>query len=143
MHILLLINFVLNKKRMQLADLVHIMSHEIKIDTIQEHTTQLQTDLQNESPVLAHNMLAFEDRMLAYVSTGDVVGLKRFLETHTHGTSGNLSENRIRHLKNFLILSVTLVSRAAIKGGLFEGEALSLADKYILHSENLFSETLF
>lgn len=44
---------------------------------------------------------------------------------------GNIADNELRQRKNILIVTATLASRNAIRGGLDAEEALSLSDSYI------------
>lgn len=46
-----------------------------------------------------------------------------------------MADSYLRQLKNIFISSVTLVSRAAIEGGLPEQDAFALSDRYVQHCE--------
>jgi len=139
LHILLLINYIFNRKKLLYSDIATFISPTTAIIDEPSINNLITGDQIEQPPAEVHNMIHFERQMLSFVRMGDVRGLKQFFETHTHGTSGELSDNRVRHLKNFLVMSATLVSRAAIDGGLFEGEALELSNKYVRQSEALFS----
>ena len=51
------------------------------------------------------------------------------------GTPGILSRNQLRQSQNLFISLVTLLTRAAIEGGLLEETAFSLSDSFIQTSE--------
>ncbi|MCL2408680.1 MAG: AraC family transcriptional regulator [Oscillospiraceae bacterium] len=136
LHILLLMNFCLNRDMLYLDDIAALS--QLPEDSIPLDFREIQLKSPEESSVPIHSHMPFERRMLAFVRMGDVAGLKQLFKTYTHGTTGMLAANRLRHLQNFFVTAVTLVSRAAIEGGLFEEEALRLCEKYILQSEGLF-----
>jgi AraC-like DNA-binding protein len=136
LHILLLTNFYVNREMLYLSDIA-AMSQPTG-DSMPPDFPDIQLELPAEPHVPIHNHMPFERRMLAYVRVGDIAGLRQLFKTHTHGTTGMLAGNRLRHLQNFFVMAVTLVSRAAIEGGLFEEEALRLCEKYIQQSEGLF-----
>ncbi len=83
-----------------------------------------------------HTTYEFETRMLQFVQNGDMEGLLELVETSSAGRPGKVAKTYLRQLKNIFISSATLVSRAAILGGLPTEEALSLSDRYIQHCEN-------
>ena len=86
-----------------------------------------------------HNTRAFEKEMLNYIREGDVNGLKRFFADRIPGRVGVLSNDHVRQQKNMFIVAATLISRAAMDGGLYEDEAYKLSDIYIRRCEDLFS----
>lgn len=84
-----------------------------------------------------HNTLSFENMMLHYVETGDEEKLQKLLLESAPGTYGTVSPNYIRNSKNLFIVTTTLVTRAAIKGGLEQDQAFNLSDYYIQQCEQL------
>jgi len=82
-----------------------------------------------------HNTLGVEEYMLELVRRGDVSGLKDFFENAPAVRGGVMAESNIRQMKNLFVVTATLVSRAAIRGGMDAEEALSLSDSYIRKSE--------
>ncbi len=84
---------------------------------------------------IQHTTIGFEQQMLTFIRNGDPEGLKNYIDTHPSGQPGKTSSSYLRQLQNIFIATVTLCSRAAIEGGLPAEEALSLADRYIQHSE--------
>lgn len=83
-----------------------------------------------------HTTYEFETRMLQFVQNGDMDGLLELVKTSSAGRPGKVAKTYLRQIKNIFISSATLVSRAAILGGLPTEEALSLSDRYIQHCEN-------
>ena len=137
LHILLLANFCITRRQLYLDDIA-------TVGKMTNSPVQAALGVYSEAieplSMPIHNHMPFERQVLAYVRMGDVSGLKQLFKTHTHGTTGMLAANRVRHLQNFFIMAVTLVSRAAIEGGLLEDEALRLSERYILQTERIFSE---
>lgn len=83
-----------------------------------------------------HTTYEFESQMLHFVENGDMDGLLEHVTSHSTGRPGKVAKTYLRQMKNIFISSATLVSRAAIRGGLPTEEALSLSDRYIQHCEN-------
>ena len=82
-----------------------------------------------------HNTLDVEEYMLSAVRKGDVEGLKAFFKNVPAIRSGILAQNGLRQAKNLLVVTATLVSRYAIRGGMDAEDALTLSDGYIQKCE--------
>lgn len=142
LHIILLINFYLNDERLDLSSLplydqILTFENHRSMGDIQNN---MQDGVASEAKVF-HNSLAYEQQMLAYVTAGNVDGLSGFLMKHPPGGVGKVANHYLRQVKNIFITVVTLVTRAAIRGGLLEEEAMSLSDYYIQYCEDLFDTT--
>lgn len=74
---------------------------------------------------------------MGYIRKGDVSALREWAKRAPIIKSGTLSPDSIRQGKNTFIVSATLASREAIRGGLDAEEALSLSDAYIQKCELL------
>ena len=72
-----------------------------------------------------------------FVRHGDVAALTEWLKNAPAVRPGKLSSDALRQLKNTFIVTATLVSRAAIRGGMDVNDALSLSDAYIQRCELL------
>ncbi len=66
-----------------------------------------------------------------------VVALKEWLANAPALRSGILAADQIRQRKNIFIVSATLTSRAAIRGGMTVEDAMQLSDAYIQKCEIL------
>lgn len=84
-----------------------------------------------------HDTMDFERRMLSCITNGNLEDLNTLFSKRTAGRAGKTADNYLRQTKNIFITSTTLVSRAAMDGGLPAEEALSLSDRYIQHCERL------
>lgn len=88
-------------------------------------------------PKETHNALALEEALMEIVRKGDSVALRRWLTDAPAIRGGTIAPNQLRQLKNTFIVSVTLTSRAAIRGGMREDDAFTLSDGYIQRVELL------
>ncbi|MBK1809969.1 helix-turn-helix domain-containing protein [Clostridium sp. YIM B02505] len=79
-----------------------------------------------------HHSQGFEVQLLNYIKEGNVEELKEFLMSNSVGGEKGLhSKNPLRNEKNIFISFISLISHAAIEGGLDWELALSLSDFYI------------
>ncbi|MFW2499810.1 helix-turn-helix domain-containing protein [Clostridium diolis] len=83
-----------------------------------------------------HHPQKFERDLLECIEEGDLEKLTKFLKSNSvTGEKGIHSKNPLRSEKNIFISFTSLVSHAAIKGGLDWELSLSLSDFYILSVE--------
>ena len=82
-----------------------------------------------------HNTMEIEEYMLSLVQKGDVAGLNAFFANVPAIQSGQMAPDSLRQVKNLFVVTATLVSRAAIRGGMDPNEALTLSDLYIQQCE--------
>ena len=85
----------------------------------------------------AHNTLAIENILMDIVRRGDSAALKSWLSQAPAIRGGLIAKDQLRQLKNTFIVTATLASRAAIRGGMREDDAFSLSDAYIQRVELL------
>ena len=88
-------------------------------------------------PRETHNALAIEEALMEIVRRGDTAALKQWMASAPAVRGGTIAPDQLRQLKNTFIVSVTLASRAAIRGGMREEDAFTLSDGYIRHIELL------
>ena len=131
-------NFVLNGEKLSLADITIYDEEQFRLS---EEITAKQTELHYEetTDTAVHNTLALEQTIMNFVRHGDTAALKEWLKNAPAVRPGILSSDTLRQLKNTFIVTATLVSRAAIRGGMDVNDALSLSDAYIQKSELLSS----
>ena len=84
-----------------------------------------------------HNTLALEEALMDMVRRGDTAALKSWMAAAPAVRGGTIATTQLRQLRNTFIVSATLASRAAIRGGMREEEAFSLSDGYIQRVELL------
>lgn len=87
-----------------------------------------------------HNQsYAVEEQLLKLVRTGDYKGFKNFQFNDSNFHLGVTGSTALRQLKNNIIITTTLCTRAAIEGGLDYDTAYQLSDYFIQSSERLTS----
>ncbi len=82
-----------------------------------------------------HSHYRHEQRELESIRNGSPEQLLRCWQEAMDGNIGVLAKDRLRNLKNFAVVLITLGSRAAIDGGVHPEIAYSLSDSYIQHVE--------
>lgn len=135
-------NFVLNGDKLSIADITIYDEEQLKLsDEINADETQKKyNDTDSLADVTAvHNTLALEQTIMNFVRHGDTAALKEWLKNAPAVRPGILSSDTLRQFKNTFIVTATLVSRAAIRGGMDVNDALSLSDAYIQKNELLSS----
>lgn len=91
----------------------------------------------NRMQTFFHHTLEHENLLLQSIREGDLARLTKVMDQSLDGESGILSrDNPLRSQKNLGICMVTLVTRAAIEGGLNSERAFTLSDLYIQELEN-------
>ena len=86
---------------------------------------------------LINNSTDIERRFITCIENGDLKGLHNFLNTNYEIKPGIVADNNLRQMKNMMIISTALSSRAAIRGGLSSETAFHLSDVYIQQLESL------
>lgn len=82
-----------------------------------------------------HSTMDFEERMLSHVEHGRTQDMEAMFRGIPAGRAGTMASDTLRQQKNLLICTTTLVTRAAIKGGLNREKAFALSDMYIQKAE--------
>ena len=135
------LNFVLNGEKLSIADITIYDDEQLRLyDEITAIETEKNYNESELSPIDAatvHNTLALEQTIMNFVRHGDVAALTEWLKNAPAVRPGKLSSDALRQLKNTFIVTATLVSRAAIRGGMDVNDALSLSDAYIQRCELL------
>ena len=126
---LCMFNYVLNGEELNHTD---VILQGPKVDDYEETLKEEQIRQNKESgPIFEHNTLEIERTIADLVSHGEKEKFKLWIKNAPAIRSGILSSDSIRNIRNTFIVSATLFSRAAIRGGLDVDEALGLSDQYI------------
>ena len=97
--------------------------------------------LPQPSEVEIHNTMELEERMLSCVEHGRTEDILKMFSAPTAGRAGEMASDALRQQKNLIICTATLVTRAAIRGGMNQEQAFALSDMYIQKAE-LMSDVL-
>ena len=142
LQMLCTINHFLNGgEKLELSDLA---IHEEEQTLIKSGIEQRRTSRvyeQEASGKQEHNTLAVEEALMGIVRRGDTVALRRWLASAPAIQGGTIAPDQLRQLRNLFIVTATLVSRAAIRGGMRQDDAFSLSDAYIRRVELLTSHS--
>lgn len=138
LHELCLIYYFVSEKKISLSDFSLYDSYSGIFRQNQKLVENIHTTAETLVDVAPlHGTLEFEQTMLSLITSGSLDELNTLFSGRSAGRPGKTSSSYLRQIKNIFISSVTLVSRAAIAGGLPSEEALTLSDRYIQHSEAL------
>jgi len=136
------VNFALNGEKLSLSDLIIyddeqlFLSRQMALESAEKGYEQTERIPDAEA---VHNTVSMEETIMNFVVKGETEALKKWATSAPAVRSGVMSKDSLRQYKNTFIVTATLVSRAAIRGGLQVDEALSLSDNYIQKCELLFS----
>lgn len=140
MQILCVLNHIFNKEKIKLEDIqiYEFQQTEIKQQFEDERTDKnfdALTEIHQQQE--AHNTFAIEQTLMNIVRKGDTAALREWIDKAPAVRAGILSSDQLRQRKNILIVTATLASRNAIRGGMDVNDALSLSDSYIQKCELL------
>lgn len=82
-----------------------------------------------------HNTMELEEMMLSCVEHGRTEDILAMFRAPTSGRAGAMAADALRQQKNLIICTATLVTRAAIRGGMNHEQAFALSDLYIQKAE--------
>ncbi len=135
LQMLCTVNFVLNGDKLTLNDIATTQEQQSLLDQIATpHATQSQS---YESGLATHNTYDLEQLIRDMIRKGDVDALKAWIDKAPAVRGGVLAHDQLRQFRNTFVVTATLVSRAAIQGGLDVDDALTLSDLYIQKCEML------
>ena len=133
LQIMCMINFSFTGKKESLES---ITIHESEQKNLQDEMEKIDVDRSwEENANGPYNALDIENRLLDMVMRGDVAALNVFFNQAPAVKSGAVAQEQLRQAKNIFIVTATLVSRAAIRGGVDVTNALALSDQYIQRCE--------
>lgn len=141
MQMLCVVNYILNGSKFTLSDLTIYDAQQSQIQSAFEteranqNYSKMYDDVANQ-PASPNNM-DVERQITAIVRKGDTTALQEWAAHAPAVRGGILASDAIRQLKNMFIVTATIVSRAAIRGGMNAADALALSDSYIQKCEVL------
>ena len=139
LQVMIAMNFVLNKEKLGLEDVVIYDEDQERLRQAMEREQLNKTIKQFDAAgdAVQHNTLATEQTIVNIVRKGDVQALDEWAKRAPASNAGIMAMDQLRQVKNTFIVSATLTSRAAIRGGMDVSDALSLSDAYIQKCELL------
>lgn len=133
-NILLFINYTLNNTQLAKKDITNY--NGALIDTSINKKYSEETYTSKEEGIINNNYI-IEAELLRYIETGNLMGLQKLSEHARNTKIGIIANDTLRQYKNTFIVTVTLVSRTAMKGGLSPSIAYQLSDIYFKQVERL------
>lgn len=129
--------YLIYNKKLDFDDVIQINSYNNDIiSNISSNFENIAT-LARQNDVFHHSFV-YEEAIMDCIRTGNKDKLIKVLCDTVSGNYGVLAKNNsIRSVKNLLITTATLVTRAAISGGMNPEVAYTLSDSYIQHIEEL------
>ena len=134
-------HFLNGGEKLELSDLAIHETEQARIKSGVERRRTSRVYEEEARTQMAHNTLAVEEMLMGIVSRGDSVALRRWLSAAPAIRGGTIAADQLRQLRNTFIVTATLVSRAAIRGGMDQDDAFSLSDAYIQRVELLTSHS--
>ena len=141
MQMLCTINYILNDEKLELRDITIYEEEQVDLKQLLEQQrvnrvlSKAMTDFQPEQT--AHNTYEVEQAVMDIVRRGDSAALQSWISAAPAVRGGILAADQLRQLKNTFVVTTTLASRAAIRGGMDTEDAFSLSDAYIQKCELL------
>ena len=143
MQTLCTINYLLNDEKLELEDITIYEAEQNDLKELLEQQRSARVFSRrhsaDEPPAHEHHSYAQEQQMLRMVRKGDRASLRQWIASAPAIRGGTLAADQLRQVKNMFVVTATLVSRAAIQGGLSTEDAFSLSDAYIQKCELLSS----
>lgn len=140
LQILCTVNHVLNGETLGLDDIaIHAQEQAGLQEALEQqrlrHTYEPLAELSVQQN--APGTLAIEHRLTDMVRRGDTAALRKWIASAPAVHGGILAAEQLRQMKNTFIVTVTLITRAAVQGGLDADEAFALSDRFIQNCELL------
>ncbi len=111
------VNYMLNGEKLELQDIaIQAETQNVIKQKGEERCTEKSYDAGSE-PVI-HNTLQLEETLMDIVRRGDTAALEQWVSTAPAIRAGVLAFDQLRQLRNTFIVTATLASRAAIRGGM-------------------------
>ena len=138
MQILCTMNYVLNGEKLSLQDIAVFDDQQdvLRKDAVEKQNAQQYSE-ENIPLQDVHNTFELEQTVMTMVRKGDTAALREWINTAPAVRGGIIASEQLRQMKNTFIVSATLSSRAAIRGGMDVEDAFSLSDAYIQKCELL------
>lgn len=133
------LNYCLHEEIISLEQLTSTGHALAEDDALADASLLLEETYQKKENEQHNRTYILEEEILKLVRTGDCEGFKKFAYSESNFHIGVTGSTALRQLKNNIIITTTLCTRAAIDGGLDYDTAYQLSDYFIQSSERLTS----
>ena len=131
LQILCTVNYFINGEKTDVGQL--LLNEPLPTLEVSEPSEPADTEI--------HNTMELENMMLSCVEHGRTEDILAMFGAPAAGRAGAMASDALRQQKNLIICTATLVTRAAIRGGMNQEQAFALSDMYIQKAE-LMSDVL-
>lgn len=121
----------------ELLTLDQLISSDASMQTALTDASLLEETYQTKENEQHNQTYAIEEQILNLVKTGNYQGFKNIEFSDSNYHLGVTGSTALRQLKNNIIITTTLCTRASIEGGLDYDSAYQLSDYFIRASERL------
>ena len=133
------LNYCLHEETISLDQLTSVGQTFSENDVTTDASLLLEETYQKKENEQHNQTYILEEQLLKLVRTGNCEGFKEFMYSESNFHIGVTGSTALRQLKNNIIITTTLCTRAAIEGGLDYDTAYQLSDYFIQSSERLTS----
>ena len=136
LQILCMLNYVMTGEKKTLEDIA-IYDKEQETLSKQNAISHTAAHFFDERSIEHHNTYDLEQLLMNLIRKGDTAALREWVSSAPAVRGGIIAPDQLRQRKNMFIVTATLASRAAIRGGMAQEDAFSLSDAYIQKCELL------
>ncbi|CAM3177943.1 helix-turn-helix domain-containing protein [Sporolactobacillus spathodeae] len=133
LNILKTIHFFINQKEISTETILKSRDKVLREDQA------ILTTYENRENLRYNNSYNVENRLCGYVEHGDLEKILEFIEEPFQTHEGKMAQDSLRQAKNTAIVSITLITRAAIRGGVDTESAFQISDRFIQQIEQFHS----
>lgn len=133
------LNYCLHEETISLDQLTSVGQTFSENDVTTDASLLLEETYHKKENEQHNQTYILEEQLLKLVRTGNCEGFKEFMYSESNFHIGVTGSTALRQLKNNIIITTTLCTRAAIEGGLDYDTAYQLSDYFIQSSERLTS----
>ena len=131
---LIFVNYTVNDSKISKSEIESSVDYQLGMKINQNYVDTFY-EAKEEGTLL--NTFAIEAALMRFIETGNLEGLRKLKSRSKYTKVGIIASDNIRQWKNMFIVAVTLVCRAAMRGGLSPNMAYHLSDIYIQQVERL------
>lgn len=133
---LLLINYMTNNTQISPTDIIHISNPLLNNNINSKYYEKVFSSIDEN---LVNTNYEIEKELYDYIEAGNIKKLDMFYKNISYANydTGTTSSNYLRHKKNNFITGISLITRAAIRGGFPPNSAYRLSDIYLQQIEPL------
>jgi len=132
-----MVDFILNQRKSDVDKYLPFVSEFHLRKIAGQHTAAMMDVKENQS---LHNTYQLEQITLKKIEDGDLTFFQPPAQPVPNLVIGKIADSSLRQSKNLFIVTATLYTRAAIRGGLPIEEAFQLSDQYIQAMEKMLSQ---